>query len=95
MKLGKVIGSVWATRKSQCLQGQTFLVVQSGGEEIVAADHVGAGVGDRHVDIFWGRWTLNFNLKTDAYCNRFLDAYGRENIEPELLRTVAACEVFL
>ena len=55
----------------------------------------GAGVGDRHVDIFWGRWTLNFNLKTDAYCNRFLDAYGREDIEPELLRTVAACEVFL
>ena len=55
----------------------------------------GAGVGDRHVDLFWGRWTLNFNLKTDAYCERFLDAYGRENIEPELLRTVAACEVFL
>ena len=47
MKLGKVIGSVWATRKSQCLQGQTFLVVQSEGERIVAADQVGAGVGDR------------------------------------------------
>ena len=29
MKLGKVIGSVWATRKSQCLQGQTFLVVEA------------------------------------------------------------------
>ena len=55
----------------------------------------GAGAGDRHVDLFWGRWTLEFNLKTDAYCERFLDAYGRENIEPELFRTVAACEVFL
>lgn len=46
MKIGKVIGSVWATRKAQCLQGQTFLVVESCGEEIVAADQVGAGKDD-------------------------------------------------
>ena len=55
-------------------------------------DH--GGVGDRHVDIFWGIWTLNFNCKTDAYRDRFLDAYGRDKVEPELLRIVAACEVF-
>ena len=55
----------------------------------------GAGVGDRHVDIFWGKWSLNFNLKTDKYCNRFLDAYGRENFDEEMLRVVAAIEVFL
>ena len=36
MKIGKVIGSVWATRKAQCLQGQTFLIVKSEGDEIVA-----------------------------------------------------------
>ena len=47
MKVGKVVGSVWATRKAECLQGQTFLVVESGGEEVVAADQVGAGPGDR------------------------------------------------
>jgi ethanolamine utilization protein EutN len=47
MKIGKVIGSVWATRKAQCLQGQTFLIVKSEGDEIVAADQVGAGPGDR------------------------------------------------
>ena len=47
MKIGKVIGSVWATRKAECLQGQTFLVVKADGEEIVAADQVGAGPGDR------------------------------------------------
>lgn len=46
MKIGKVIGSIWATRKAQCLQGQTFLVVKSGDEELVAADQVGAGTGD-------------------------------------------------
>jgi len=47
MKIGTVTGAVWATRKSACLQGQTFLVVKSEGEEIVAADQVGAGPGDR------------------------------------------------
>ena len=47
MKIGNVVGSIWATRKAQCLQGQTFLVVESCGEEIVAADQVGAGPGDK------------------------------------------------
>lgn len=47
MKIGTVTGSVWATRKATCLQGQTFLVVQAGEEELVAADQVGAGPGDR------------------------------------------------
>lgn len=52
------------------------------------------GVGDRHIDLFWGVWSLFFNLKTDRYGDRFLDAYGRDKIEPELLRVVAAAEVF-
>jgi kanamycin kinase len=52
------------------------------------------GVGDRHVDVFWGIWTLFFNLKSESYTDRFLDAYGREAIEYELLRTVAAAEIF-
>jgi len=52
------------------------------------------GVGDRHVDLFWGVWTLGFNLGTDAYRARFLDAYGRDRVEEELLRVVAAYEVF-
>ncbi len=47
MRIGRVTGSIWATRKAQCLQGQTFLVVRIGDEELVAADQVGAGPGDR------------------------------------------------
>lgn len=47
MKIGTVTGSVWATRKASCLMGQTFLLVDTGGEELVAADQVGAGKGDR------------------------------------------------
>ena len=52
------------------------------------------GVGDRHIDLFWGIWSLGFNLKTDRYRNRFLDAYGRELVDEEKLRVVAAFEVF-
>ncbi len=47
MKIGTVTGSVWATRKAACLMGQTFLVINMGEQTIVAADHVGAGVGDQ------------------------------------------------
>ena len=52
------------------------------------------GVGDRHVDLFWGMWSLQFNLKTDRYKDRFLDAYGRDKVEEEVFRTIAAAEVF-
>ena len=47
MKIGTVGGSDWATRKAGCLSGQTFLVVDTGKEDLVAADQVGAGPGDR------------------------------------------------
>ena len=52
------------------------------------------GIGDRHIDLFWGAWSLSFNLHTDAYRDRFFDAYGRDHIQPDLLDTVAAAECF-
>lgn len=52
------------------------------------------GVGDRHVDLFWGAWTLNFNLHTEAYRDCFFDAYGRDKVDLDMLSIVAACEVF-
>ena len=59
MKIGNVVGAVWATRKAQCLQGQTFLVVESDGQRIVAADQVGAGVGDRVLTRrWWPSWMV-------------------------------------
>lgn len=54
----------------------------------------GAGVGDRHVDLFWGAWTLNFNLKTNAFKDVFFDAYGRELVDKEKLHIVSAAEAF-
>ena len=54
MKIGKVINNIWATRKDESLVGLKFLTVQlmDGNAEfkgsiIVAADFVGAGIGDK------------------------------------------------
>ena len=47
MKIGTVTGAVWSSRKAACLSGQTFLVVDTTEGEVVAADQVGAGTGDR------------------------------------------------
>lgn len=52
------------------------------------------GVGDRHIDVFWGIWTLWFNLKTNKYAERFIDVYGKDKINKSLIKTVAAAEVF-
>jgi len=53
MKLGKVIGTVTATRKEEELVGIKFLVVEGRGIDnepdgalVVAADAVGAGLGE-------------------------------------------------
>lgn len=56
-----------------------------------------AGVSERHIDVFWGAWSLFFNLKTDQYRQRFIDAYeanGGEKVDEDILKLVAACEVF-
>ena len=52
-----------------------------------------AGIADRHIDLLWGIWTLTFNLHSTRYSDRFMDAYGREAIDPDLLRCVAAMEM--
>ncbi len=53
-----------------------------------------SGIADRHIDLFWGAWTLWFNLHTDRYRERFFDAYGRDRVDEEILKVVAAAEVF-
>ena len=52
------------------------------------------GVGDRHVDLFWGAWTLSFNLGTDEYRERFFNAYGNDRVDRDILKIIAAAEVF-
>ena len=52
------------------------------------------GVGDRHIDLFWGIWSLRHNLGTDRYTERFLAAYGQDKVDMLRLRTVACMECF-
>ncbi len=49
-------------------------------------DVADGGVGDRHYDLVWGLWTLNWNLKSSKHGRRFLDAYGRDLIDKGRLR---------
>ncbi|MBE5874997.1 MAG: aminoglycoside 3'-phosphotransferase, partial [Lachnospiraceae bacterium] len=51
-----------------------------------------AGVGDRHIDIYWVLWSLWYNLKTDKYTDTFLDFYGRDKVDMERLKVVAETE---
>lgn len=53
MRMGRVVGNVWATRKEDGLSGIKLLIVQpidAHGNDIqshmVAADRIGAGIGD-------------------------------------------------
>ena len=52
------------------------------------------GVGDRHIDILWGIWTLKYNLKTTQYTEQFINAYGSDMINQDKLRCFAAIEMF-
>jgi ethanolamine utilization protein EutN len=59
MRLGRVVGRVWATVKSRDLEGRKLLVIQpitvegqDAGRPLIAADAVGAGAGER---IYWSR----------------------------------------
>ncbi|ADG80937.1 ethanolamine utilization protein EutN/carboxysome structural protein Ccml [Thermincola ferriacetica] len=51
MIIGKVVNSIWSTRKLDCLNGLKLMVVKTldkpPGRYIVAADFVGAGIGER------------------------------------------------
>ena len=53
-----------------------------------------AGIGDRHIDLFWGAWTLCYNLGTDAYRDDFFSAYGRERVDTALIDLIGCAECF-
>ena len=77
MKIGTVSGAVWSSRKASCLMGQTFLVVQTLEGDVVAADQVGAGVGD-HVLLATGTVASRYcmDAPVDAAVVAILDPKG-------------------
>ena len=79
MKIGTVTGAVWSSRKASCLMGQTFLVGQPPEGDVVAADQVGAGTGDR-VLLVTGTVASRFCMDApiDAAVVAILDPEGRK-----------------
>lgn len=69
-------------------------IILNGWDQAKLIDLGNGGVGDRHIDLFWGAWSLRYNLKTDCYRDRFFDAYGRDHIDPEMLRLIEIVEAF-
>ena len=67
-------------------------VVIDGWEETSLIDLAGAGAGDRHLDLFWGCWSLSRNFGTSGYQDDFLNAYGRELVDDGMLAGIACCE---
>ena len=68
MRLGRVIGSVWATQKDPSLEGKRMLLIQplradgtDAGRPEAALDTVDAGVGDRVLYVTSAEAALPFN----------------------------------
>ena len=51
-----------------------------------------AGVGDRHYDLYWGLWSLHYNLHTDKYDRCFLDAYGSNLVDIDMITHIGVIE---
>lgn len=88
------------TEKGSCLKLDTFIHGDFCLPNIMIEDwkfgsfiDVGlAGVGDKHIDIYWVIWSLNYNLGTDKYADYFLECYGKEKVDMEILKMVAEAE---
>ncbi|MCU6794259.1 hypothetical protein OB236_19310 [Paenibacillus sp. WQ 127069] len=52
------------------------------------------GIGDRHYDIFWGLWSLQFNLKSNDHAKRFIKAYGKLLVDQDRLRLCGLLSAF-
>ncbi len=93
MRIAKVIGNIWSTRKEESLNGLKLLVVQpinivdgtNDKVSMIAADTIGAGVGER-VIIVGGSSARSavgdMNIPVDATVVGIVDD---QEIHPELL----------
>lgn len=88
-------------KNAEKLNADTFIhgdaclpnVIQNNGKFSAFIDFAMSGKGDKHIDLYWAIWSLWYNLKSIDYSDVFLDMYGRDNFDLELVRTVAALEI--
>lgn len=83
MEIGTVRGAVWATRKAGNLGGCALLVVDTAQGVRVAADELGAGIGDRVLLTFGSAARLNTpDAPVDTSVVAILDDRGYANVSP-------------
>lgn len=69
-------------------------IIQNQGNFSSFVDFPLAGIGDKHMDLYWAVWSLEYNLQSSAYSELFLDLYGRDRFREDSLKTVAALAFF-
>lgn len=88
---GKAFEGAEALRKDALVHGDCCLPnVFFGQDGLLGFIDLGeSGLGDRHFDLYWACWSMKYNLKTDRYNDRLLDAYGRDGMDVERLNLCA------
>lgn len=81
MRIGTVTGAVWATKKAPRLSGQILLRVRVDGAELVAADLVGAGVGERVLVVHGAAARQECDAPVDAAILAILDDMEDFNVD--------------
>jgi kanamycin kinase len=57
-------------------------------------DFEGGGLGDRHFDLLWAIWSLEYNLKTADYKELFLNSYGLDAFDIERYKLCCVIQGF-
>lgn len=81
MQIGTVCGSVWATKKSDELNGLKFMITEIENRKIIAVDMVGAGVGDSVLITFGGSAHKLSGVSVDAVICGIIDKIDMEGSE--------------
>lgn len=80
MIIGTVMGSVWATKKDERLNGCKLMLVQTKRNLIVATDDVGAGVGDKVLLCYGNAAHISKNAPIDAAIVGIIDSLESEDV---------------
>ena len=80
MIIGTVMGSVWATKKEESLNGYKLMLVKTYDKLVVATDRVGAGVGDRVLLTFGSSAHIAEDVPIDASIVGIIDSLESEEV---------------
>ncbi len=79
MVIGTIIGSVWATKKDERLNGCKLMLVKIKENLVVATDEVGAGTGDKVLVCRGSSAHINKNAPIDAAIVGIIDSLESED----------------